>query len=715
MEQGEYCRKGGKELMTLRGFIRCAAGMLAAVLALSPTASAGELPYASYTYNAWDESVPSPAGYEPAGVYTGEDLGAGMLKAPSDLYVDEEGNVYLSDTGNNRVLVLGEDFTLRRTEDTVLQDGEERALQSPAGVFVDKQGLLYICESGGGRVVAVDGENRVRAVFGRPESELIPENLDFVPSKVLVNRLGMVFVIVDGFYMGAITYDKDGSFKGFYGSNQVEVTLEVLVSSFWKGLFSQEQKDKMARYVPIQYTNFDLDAEGFIYTCTQTTKTSLDEIKKLNSQGKNVLPVPERNTGVKGDYGDLEKGWLNAKRVDSQFVDICVDAAGFIHALDYTRGRIFQYDQESRLLQVFGASGSQEGTFKTPVAIDSLGDNLLVLDSTKCQVTVFRPTAFGALVKEAVLLYNDGRYGEARELWNQVLQDNVNYEIAYDGIGKAQFEEGEYAAAMASFRIAYNRDNYSKAFKESRSAFIRSAFPWLAGGLAVLIAGIWVLVRIRRRRPATAEGPVRPGIRTARGILRLLSHGTEEYAELKVHRTFSLKASLLILLCWFAAAVAGRQLTGFIFNRNNLEELNILTLFASTVGLFALAAVGNWAVSTLLDGKGRFGEIWISLSYAMIPYVISTVLYTLCSNAMVAEENAFLLILQWVGILWSFYLVMSAMMAVHQYSFGKALVCLLLTAVAVVFMLFLFVLFFGLIQQFIAFFRTIYNELMFRR
>ena len=34
MEQGEYCRKGGKELMTLRGFIRCAAGMLAAVLAI---------------------------------------------------------------------------------------------------------------------------------------------------------------------------------------------------------------------------------------------------------------------------------------------------------------------------------------------------------------------------------------------------------------------------------------------------------------------------------------------------------------------------------------------------------------------------------------------------------------------------------------------------------------------------------------------------------
>ncbi len=704
--------------MKLQSFLRWVAGILAVGLMIPLAVSAEEMPYNAYTYNAWDKSVPSPAGYEPAGVYTGEDLGAGMLRSPSDLYVDAEGLVYLSDTGNNRVLVLNKDLTLLRTVDTVEQEGEQRALQSPAGLFVDNQGWLYICETEGGRVIAVDGGNRVRASFERPDSELIADTLNFAPSKVLVNRMGTVYVIVDGFYMGAVTYNKDGSFKGFFGSNRVEATLEVLISSFWKSLFSQEQKDKMARYVPIQYTNFDLDTEGFIYTCTQTTKTSLDEIKKLNSQGTNVLPVSERNTGIKGDYGDLEKGWLNAKKVDSQLVDICVDERGFIYALDYTRGRIFQYDQESRLLQVFGSSGDQEGTFKTPVAIDSVGGKLLVLDSGKCQITVFDPTAFGSLVEEAVLLYNDGRYGEAKNLWAQVLDKNVNYEIAYDGIGKALFEEGDYTEAMVSFRHAYNRKNYSDAFKEYRSDFIRNAFPWIFGGLAVLAAGIWILVKIRRRRPlpaAAAERSVRPGLRTARGILRLLFHGTEEYEELKYHRRFSPKASLLILLAWFAAAIAERQLTGFIFNRNNLDELNILSLFASTVLMFTLVVIGNWSVSTLLDGKGRFGEIWISLSYALIPFITTTALGVLMSNALVAEERVFLLILQVIGILWSFYLVMSAMMSVHQYSFGKAVICLLLTAAAVAFMLFLFVLLFGLVQQFISFFRTIYNEIMFRR
>ena len=700
--------------MRRQNVLRIAAACLVLLL-LPVTAAAGELPYTSYIYDAWDRSVPSPAGYTPTAVQTGDDWGAGMLNAPSDLYVGQDRRIYLSDTGNNRVLILDERMTLLRILDTVWQDGQERALQAPTGLFADSRGWLYICERDGGRVIAVDGEAQVRAVFTKPESELVPDNLEFIPSRVLVNRLGTVYVLVDGYYMGAVTYDSSGAFRGFFGSNPVEVTLEVLISRFWKSLFSQEQKDKMARYVPIQYSNFDLDSEGFIYTCTQTTKTSVDELKKLNSQGTNILPTAKRNTGTEGDYGDLEKGWLNAKRVDTQFVDLCVDEDGFIYALDYTRGRIFQYDQESRLLQVFGSIGAQAGTFKTPAAIDSLDGKLLVLDSGKCSVTVFEPTAFGSLVQEAVLLYHDGRYGEAQELWTQVLSENVNYELAYDGIGKAQFEEGLYAEAMESFRYADNRDSYSKAFKEYRSDFVRRAFPFLVGGLLLLVAVIGAVARICRRRPAAAAAEGRPGWQTARSIGRLMLHGTDEYAEMKYRHAYSLKASLLILLLWFAAAVAERQLTGFIFNHNDPEALNVISVFASTVLMFALAVIGNWSVSTLLDGKGRFGEIWVSLSYAMIPFVGSLMLKTLLSNALIAGEQTFLLIVQAVGILWSFYLVISAMMAIHQYSFGKAILCLLLTAAAVLFMLFLFVLLFGLLQQFAAFFATIYNELMFRR
>ena len=689
--------------------------LLLILLLLPMTVSAGELPYNSYTYNAWDESVPSPAGYTPVAVYTGEDLNVGMLNKPKDLYVGKDNTLYLSDTGNNRVLVLNDRFELVREIKAVIQDGAERPLETPEGLFLDNQGLLYVCENKAGRVIAVDSSNTVQAVFGRPDSELIDESLDFLPSKVLVNRLGTVYVIVNGFYMGAMAYNKDGSFKGFYGSNKVEVTLNVIVDRFWKSIFTQSQKDKMARYVPIQYSNFDIDEEGFIYTCTQTTKTSRDEIKKLNSQGNNVLPVFERNTGVNGDFGDLEKGWISAKLSDTQFVDICVNKDGFIFGLDFTRGRIFQYDQESRLLQVFGGIGSQMGTFKMPEAIDCVGEKLVVLDSGKCQMTVFEPTAFGDLVEQAVLLYNDGRYSEAKRLWEQVLVDNVNYEIAYDGVGKALFEEGKFVESMEYFRYAYNRSNYSDAFKEHRANTIRRLFPWFVGGLVVVISVVWLLMKLRKRRPQTASVALAPWRRTVNSIGRVLFYAVDEYAEIKYQRRFSGIASLVILAMLFVSAIVQRQLTGFVFNYNKLDDLNVLILFASTVLLFALVVIGNWSVTTLLDGKGKMREIWVSLSYALIPLILTMLVGTALSNMLIAEEGMFLTIVEAIGVLWSLYLVISAMISVHQYSFGKAIVCLLLTAAAVAFMLFLMVLAFGLIQQLSAFITTLYNEFMYRR
>ena len=40
----------------------------------------------------------------------------------------------------------------------------------------------------------------------------------------------------------------------------------------------------MARNVPVEYANFDIDADGFIYTVTEVS-TSTDAVKKLNPSG----------------------------------------------------------------------------------------------------------------------------------------------------------------------------------------------------------------------------------------------------------------------------------------------------------------------------------------------------------------------------------------------------------------------------------------------
>lgn len=66
------------------------------------------------------------------------------------------------------------------------------------------------------------------------------------------------------------------------------MTLSVFADYFWKSILSAEAVAKIARYVPEQFTNFDIDQNGFVYTCTAVTQTSTNQIKKLSPLGVNI-------------------------------------------------------------------------------------------------------------------------------------------------------------------------------------------------------------------------------------------------------------------------------------------------------------------------------------------------------------------------------------------------------------------------------------------
>ena len=73
-------------------------------------------PYATYTYSLDQEHfyAYSPHAYVPTRLITSAEIGLGTaMKTPSDLAVDKDGNVYIADTGNNRVIVLDSEYKLR--------------------------------------------------------------------------------------------------------------------------------------------------------------------------------------------------------------------------------------------------------------------------------------------------------------------------------------------------------------------------------------------------------------------------------------------------------------------------------------------------------------------------------------------------------------------------------------------------------------------------
>lgn len=198
-------------------------------------------------------------------------------------------------------------------------------------------------------------------------------------------------------------------------------------------------------------------------------------------------------------------------------------------------------------------------------------------------------------------------------------------------------------------------------------------------------------------------------------ILKVLGRPSSELYEMKFYKLWPIWPTVIILLCWFAAEVLSAYGTDFKFNYRNLKEINILYTLGATIGLYLMFVVVNWAVTTLMDGKGKLKEIFCATSYALIPYVAARVVCVCLSHFVIMEEGAFLTVIEAFALLYSVFIFMAAMMTIHDYTLMKAVFSVALSAAGIVFVLFLLVLFFGLLQQVTLFAQTIYMELQLRR
>lgn len=472
------------------------------LMALLSVPVQAQAPYASYTYDSYGEAVEMSAVYEPDQVFTGASWNLGQLIEPQDMIISPKNELHILDSGNDRVVVLDKSLSLVRVIDQFTLEGVESPLNDATGIFVDGDDNLYIADTGNNRVVCADAEGKIFRVLEKPESEYFSDHVEFLPKKLVRDRAGNLYVQCTGIYQGAVIFDNQYTFQGFFGSEKVATTAEAIRDYFWKQLMTEEQKEIMAGYVPSEICNMDITADDFIYTIStaqfvpgEKYKMEMDSIRCLNPKGSDtiVCKMPENA------YKAME---FDARQLN--FVDVSYDANGFLNVLDNKRGKIYQFDQDMQLICAFGALGEYAGTFIDPVAIETLDNCVLVLDRIKCTLTVFRTTQVGETIHKALMLYYDGQYVDAIDPWKQVIQENPNYELAYIGIGSALYNQQEYEQAMEYFLFGRDEVRYSEAFQEYRIALLRDNLLWIACGVAVLIAGVY-LVRFLRKKARGGE------------------------------------------------------------------------------------------------------------------------------------------------------------------------------------------------------------------
>ncbi len=455
--------------------------------------SALEAPYEGYTYDYFGRSVPAPVTYVPGKVYFGEDMGVESLKNASDLFVYND-RIYIADTDNNRVLELNSEFKVIHVyKDFVNKKGKASTLSEPRGVFV-KENMLYITDSKNARVIGVElGTNVIKRSLYKPNSSLLSDNNEFIPDKVVVDAGDNVYVACVGYYYGLAAYSNEDRFTGFFGGNEVQLTLKMMADRFWKSIFSEEQRKSLTRAVPVEYSNIFIKGD-FIYTSAKKTETSKNEIQKLNPLGIDILSPTSAVAYDNTNFGDIETGYYMSQTIDNSFVDIYVDENDLIAVLDEERCRVFLYDQECNFIGTFAGPGEQKGAVVNPSAIGKIGDSFLILDKGKNCITTYSKSEYISYIEEGLYYYSQGLYEESVKPWEKVLEFNSQYPLAYKSIGKAFLQEGEYEKAMDYFKKSEDKKGYSQAFREYRKTLYSKYFLWIILALVALVILIKKLI-----------------------------------------------------------------------------------------------------------------------------------------------------------------------------------------------------------------------------
>ncbi len=668
--------------------------------------SAATVPYSSYNYDSNGDVVESADIYEPSTVLSGEMLGIGDFIDPADIYCEEE-TLYLLDSGNNRVVAIN---LVDNTADFVtVKEGEnEVTLSKDGSIFIDKDKTVFITDSGNQCIWLCDLQGNVFDKITKPNSEFFADSVEFLPKKIIGDAVGNIYVQCTGVYEGLVIFDKDREFSGFFGSEKVSASSSVLSSYFWKQLMTAEQKETMANYVPKEILSMDISADNFLYTITPASsygsvKGEADTIRCLNPKGTDILES-FMSREVKNAF-NFDNRYLN-------FIDIAFSDSGYINLLDNRQGRVYQFDKNMQLITAFGALGGYEGTFTQPTAIEVYGENIIVLDNLKNNITLFKITETGETVHRALDLYNDGNFKESMEPWLEVTKEYPNFQLAYIGIGNALFNEGEYKTAMEYYEIAKDTDGYSKAYKEYRVIAMRDNAVWILAALIVLLVG-WKLIK----RFLGAKLPTMKSLYGSNGggiMLYSVFHPFNGFDRIRTRKISSWGFCGIILVLLILLGVFEQQYMGKSFSMAESYETNILGVIAVRAALVLLFTVANWAIGALSDGKANFTQICHFTFIALVPYIICGFIRVALSHILVESEGIFMTITLAVGIFWALWLLMSAFSAFHEYELGKGIFIFAVTIVGMVLIVILGFLIYNLAQNVIDFVKTVFSEAVFR-
>ena len=273
----------------------------------------------------------------------------------------------------------------------------------------------------------------------------------------------------------------------------------------------------------------------------------------------------------------------------------------------------------------------------------------------------------------------------------------------------AYYSEGDYDAALEAARISLDRSVYDLAWKKIVSDFIAKNFAVIIL-VAITVIGIivWSLLNLRKHKKNLIKNS------KLKLMLNLPIHPFNCYDDLKYKNQGSLKISVVITLLFYIAAVLNVIASGFLYSDTLLRNYNSLYTLGSTVGLLLLWSVCNWLVSSMFSGKGNLKEVYISTSYALVPWILFMFVRVVLTNFLPLSASGLIFGIQTAVLIYTFFLICVALMKVHEYDFFKFILTSLVTVFFMILVVFIIFMCAILLAQFVSFIISLYEEIVYR-
>ncbi len=729
--------------------------VLMSIAVIEPSVTEAKLPYITYTQNGYGQYVETQAAYTPEVTYkkiTSEIEGVGdiSLKNPSDIKVTKDGYMYIADTKNSRIVIATLDGKLDRIIGGNDDEKFEDYLSDPTGVFVldnEEDGYTYVYvadnkiankklepdkiereKNGAVHVFKYLKSNKTEvitetftadngntweettidykvehvATYLNPESPLYGnEGVRFVPTKIAVDQGGIMYIVCKGNTNGIvqISPEEGGTFLGYFGTNEINVTLGYIIQEFF---ITDKAKETNIRGGVDTPANVDVDEDGLVYTIT-ASEDAVQSVKKLNKSGANMLKTeinPVNGVAiVSGNYDNV----------------YAVTTAGYI----------FEYTGEGSLLFRFGGTDDQAfrvGLFASVAGIDvDAKDRIYILDSTNCEIQVFKPTEFTELVHESLVLYQNGRYTESKKPLEEIILMNSLFDYANEAMGHAYYQEENYEKALYYYRLAKEHQGYSDSFWEIRN-------DWLTDNL-IVVAGIIVLVWIicmilgkidkktglfnpyRRLWKKFKKNKLFAQIVYAKTYA---THPIDGAYAVKREGMISYGAISFFMILFIVIMVINKYFCGFLVKNVRDGVYYIPSDIATVVFGFVFASAMTYLICTITDGEGRFKEILMGYLYSCTPYFFIQPILYVAGMVLTINESFLIDFGNVIMITWIVILMFLSIKEINNYTVKETFKVIGITIFAAVVFVALVFIMYVLAAQVVNFVKSIYGEVVYR-